>query len=86
MTVERRPVAIAELADFEEVGECGTAVVITPVSHLDDKPFLESEDVTRYTYVEEGCGPKSQRLYDFITGIQYAEIEDPFGWNVEVEL
>ena len=85
MTVERRPVAISELPTFDEVGECGTAVVITPVSHLDDKPFLESEEVTRYTYVEQGCGPKSQRLYDFITGIQYAEIEDPFGWNHEVE-
>jgi branched-chain amino acid aminotransferase len=85
MTVERRPVAISELSTFDEVGECGTAVVITPVSHLDDKPFLESDEVTRYTFVEEGCGPKSQRLYDFITGIQYAEIEDPFGWTHEVE-
>lgn len=86
MTVERRQIPVEELATFEEVGECGTAVVITPVSHLDDKPTLESEEVTRYTYVEEGCGPKSQRLYDFITNIQYGEIEDPFGWTVEVEL
>ena len=85
MTVERRPVAIAELPTFDEVGECGTAVVITPVYHLDDKPFLESEEVTRYSFVTEGCGPKSQKLYDFITGIQYGEIEDPFGWNHEVE-
>lgn len=86
MKVERRPVPIEELATFEEVGECGTAVVITPVSHLDDKPTLESEEVTRYTFVENGCGPKSQMLYDFITGIQYGEIEDVFGWTLEVEI
>ena len=85
MTVERRPVPVEELSTFEEVGECGTAVVITPVSHLDDKPTLESEEVTRYTFVEEGCGPKSQKLYDLITSIQYGEVEDPFGWIVEVE-
>lgn len=86
MTVERRPVAISELSTFDEIGECGTAVIITPVSHLDDKPTLESEEVTRYTFVEQGCGPKSQMLYDFITDIQYGVSEDIFGWTVEVEL
>ncbi len=86
MTVERRPVPVEELSTFEEVGECGTAVVITPVSRIDDKPTLESDEVTRYTFVEEGCGPKSQKLYDLITSIQYGETEDTFGWTVEVEL
>ncbi len=85
MKVERRDVPVEELATFEEAGECGTAVVITPLSHIDDKPFLESDKVTRYSFVENGCGPVSQRLYDFITGIQFGEIEDPFDWNVFVE-
>lgn len=81
MSVERREIKVEELATFEEAGECGTAVVITPVSHVDDKPALESDQVTRYDFGEE-CGPKSLRLYKFITGIQYGEIEDPFGWTV----
>ena len=34
MEVERRPVPVEELATFEEVGECGTAVVITPISSI----------------------------------------------------
>lgn len=85
MTVERRPVPVEELSTFEEVGECGTAVVITPVSYIDDKPYLEAEEKTRYTfYSETECGPKSLRLYNIITGIQYGEIEDTFGWTILV--
>ena len=86
MDVERRPVHTEELATFDEVGECGTAVVITPVHKVADKPFLESEEETIYTYGDGLCGPKSLRLYNFITQLQRGEIEDIFGWNVEVEL
>lgn len=85
MDVERRPVPVEELSTFEEVGECGTAVVITPVHRLADKPFLESEEETVYTYGDGLCGEKSLRLYNMITGIQYGEIEDPFGWTVFVD-
>ena len=86
MEVERRPVHTDELSTFDEVGECGTAVVITPVHKLVDKPFLESEEETVYTYGDGLCGPKSLRLYNFITQTQRGEIEDVFNWNVEVEL
>lgn len=80
MEVERRPVPVEELSTFDEVGECGTAVVITPVHKLVDKPFLESEEETVYTYGDGQCGPKSLELYNFITGLQKGEIDDPFGW------
>lgn len=86
MEVERRPVLIEELPTFEEVGECGTAVVITPVHKLVDKPTLESSEETVYTFGDGLCGPKSLRLYNFITQTQRGEIEDVFNWNVEVEI
>lgn len=86
MTVERRPVPVSELSTFEEVGECGTAVVITPVHKLVDKPSLSSEEETVYEYGDGLCGPKSLKLYNYITAIQYGEIPDKFGWTVEVEL
>lgn len=88
MSVERRPVKVEELSTFDEAGECGTAVVITPVKFIDDKPFLETTDpelITRYSFVTEGCGPKSLALYRHITGIQYGEIPDTFGWCKFVE-
>ena len=80
MEVERRPVPVEELSTFDEVGECGTAVVITPVHKLVDKPYLESTEETVYTYGDGTCGPKSLELYKFLTGLQKCEIEDPFGW------
>ena len=85
MEVERREVLVDELSTFEEVGECGTAVGITPVHKLGDKPFLESEEETVYTYGDGKCGPKSLRLYNFITQLQKGDIEDPFGWIHFVE-
>lgn len=85
MEVERRPVPVEELSTFEEVGECGTAVVITPVHKLVDKPSLESPEETVYLYGDGQCGPKSLRLYNHIKGIQRGEIEDTFGWITFVE-
>ena len=85
MEVERREVLVDELSTFEEVGECGTAVVITPVHKLVDKPFLESEEETVYTYGDGQCGPKSLKLYNYIRAIQRGETEDVFNWNVLVD-
>ena len=60
--------------------------MITPVYQIDDKPFLESEEVTSYRFGSKTeCGPKSLRLYNMITGIQYGETEDPFGWCIFVD-
>ena len=65
-----------ELAEFVEVGACGTAVVITPVGKIfyGDKVFEYPSEI----------GPVSKKLYDTITGIQYGEIEDKHNWTVEL--
>ena len=79
---ERRAIPVEELATFEEVGECGTAVVITPVNQIDDKPSIEgSEFNTIYKYAKE-CGPVSRKLYDTLVGIQRGEKEDIHNWCV----
>ena len=79
--VERRDIPVEELSTFEEVGECGTAVCITPISYIEDKDSLEGEVTKRYTFFSETeCGPVSLKLYQTLTGIQFGEIEDPFGW------
>ncbi|WP_288904818.1 branched-chain amino acid aminotransferase [uncultured Porphyromonas sp.] len=81
MTVERRHVPEEELAEFEEAGACGTAAVISPISHIDD---LDTGKV--YTYSTNGeAGPKSTKLYNTLRAIQYGDIEDKHSWVTFVE-
>lgn len=80
MEVERRDIPVEELSTFEEVGQCGTAVVITPVNLIDDKESLRANTVLKSYEYPNVCGPKSRKLYDTLTGIQYGEIEDKHGW------
>ena len=85
MDVEVRPIKVEELAEFDEVNSCGTAVVITPISSIDDKPTLESEEPSRhYSYGKE-CGKKSRMLYEQIVGIQKGLIEDTRGWCLFID-
>ena len=87
LKVERRPVSVEELASFEEVNSCGTAVVITPICSIDDKPTLESKDVVRtFRFGDpEHCGPWSEKLYNRMIGIQRGTGEDTYGWCLFVE-
>jgi branched-chain amino acid aminotransferase len=79
MKVERRPVVIDEVAGFDEIGACGTAAVVTPVSviHYKGKDYRFGDENT--------AGPVITKLYKNLTGIQYGEIEDKFNWLLEVK-
>lgn len=80
--VERRPVELAELETFEEVGACGTAAVISPIGEIID---LDSGKV--YSFCPDGkAGPISTKLYQTLTGIQFGEIEDPFNWTTILDI
>ena len=76
MEVEEREVKLTELGDFEECGLCGTAAVISPVGKIVDHG-------TEYNYA--GFGPKIQKLYDTLTGIQMGRMEAPEGWITVIE-
>ena len=78
MKVERRPVSEDELDSFEEAGACGTAAVISPISHLDDM------DTGKVYNFGDKPGPWSTRLYETLCGIQYGTIEDKHGWTTVV--
>ena len=75
MEVEEREVSLDEIDQFEECGLCGTAAVISPVGTIDDHGRL-----VNYA----GFGPKIQKLYDTLTGIQMGRIEAPEGWIMEI--
>lgn len=84
-TVEERPIALEEIVEAHARGQLkeafgtGTAASITPVSTLG----LGDRDLV----INNGeVGALSGKLYSYLTGLQYGEIEDPRGWTVEVPL
>lgn len=79
MKVERRPIALEELKDFQEAGACGTAAVISPISRIDDPATGNS-----YNFGEEP-GPWSTKLYNALRAIQLGEAEDIHNWNTVID-
>lgn len=77
LIVERRHVAVEELSEFDEVGACGTAAVITPI-----KKIFDRDKNMVYEYCKDGkAGPICTKLYNKLRAIQEGEEEDKFGWN-----
>ncbi|MBI2042582.1 MAG: branched-chain amino acid aminotransferase [Candidatus Nealsonbacteria bacterium] len=67
---------VTKMAD--EVFACGTAVAITPVGQIRDGKTI-------YTIGDGQTGQITKKLYDLLTGVQYGDIKDKFGWMEEVE-
>jgi branched-chain amino acid aminotransferase len=82
MKVERRPVPVEELSEFDEAGTCGTAAVITPI-----RKVVDADKNIIYTISKDGQpGPITSRIYHKLVGIQYGEEEDKFGWTTIVNV
>ncbi|MEX0769896.1 MAG: branched-chain amino acid aminotransferase [Balneolaceae bacterium] len=83
--VEERRITIDEVFEasgsgkLEEVFGSGTAAVISPVGLIHHNG--RSIDINK-----NKIGPFAKKMFDTITGIQYGEIEDPFGWTHKIEL
>ena len=82
-SVEERRISIQELIEaskegkLEEIFGMGTAAVISPVSELKYKD----------DYIKVGEYDKdslAMKVYDYITGVQYGNLEDDFSWTVEL--
>jgi len=81
MKTERRPVPVTELPEFEEVGACGTAAVISPIAKI-----FDPADNKVYEYCRNCVpGEKSMKLYNKLVAIQCGDEPDPFGWITIVE-
>ena len=82
--VEERLLSVDELGEalksgtLEEAWGCGTAAVVSPIGELCYK------DV-KYTINGGKIGEVTQKLYDTLTGIQWGEVKDDFGWTVPVK-
>ena len=81
--VEERLISIDEVLQtlkdgtMEEFWGCGTAAVVSPVG------MLSYED-KEYFINDNKIGPVTQMLYDTLTGIQWGQIEDTFGWTYKI--
>jgi branched-chain amino acid aminotransferase len=81
---EERLVSIGEVVKgiqegrVTEVFGAGTAAVISPVGriHYNDKEYVVNNNQT---------GVWAKRFFDTLTGIQYGEREDKYGWVYKVE-
>ena len=82
--VSERLLSIDELAEalengkLEEAWGCGTAAVVSPIGELcyQDK---------KYTINNNQIGKVTQHLYDTLTGIQWGNLEDKFGWTYPIK-
>ena len=75
MKVEERKIAVEELAEFDEVGACGTAAVISPI-----KRIFDADKNIEYLYGNDP-GKISVQLYEKLRGIQYGIEPDPYHWT-----
>lgn len=80
LEVEERQVNKEELADFAEVGLCGTAAVISPIGQIDDhgKSIMVPSGM-------DSIGPVLGKLRETLTGIQMGELKAPEDWVVEIQ-
>lgn len=81
--VDERRITVQDVFDaadngtLEEAFGSGTAAVVSPVGRLAWKD--------REISISGGqIGKLTQDFYDTLTGIQYGEREDPFGWVVKL--
>jgi branched-chain amino acid aminotransferase len=83
LEVEERLFSIDELVAaqksgaLEEVFGTGTAAVVSPVGKLRYR-----DDVM--VIADGETGPLSKKLYDTVTGIQWGELPDKYGWRLSV--
>jgi len=83
IAAEERLISIEEVVTGIESGRVkeafgsGTAAVISPVGIIsyNDKEYVINNNET---------GVWTQRFFDILTGIQYGELEDKYGWSYKV--
>ena len=84
MKVSERLLSVDELigaakdGNLVEAWGCGTAAVVSPISHLAYKGEV-------YEIGNSVIGTLTKELYDILTGIQWGKAEDTFGWTHPID-
>lgn len=80
LEVEERQVNRNELADFSEIGLCGTAAVISPIGKITD-----GNKVIEVSSGMDEIGPTLGKLRATLIDIQEGVIEAPEGWIYHID-
>lgn len=80
MEVEERHIPYEELAEFDEVGTCGTAAVCTAINLIHDI------DTDRKFEYGKDAGPMTLKIYNKLHGIQTGTEPDEHGWCEIIEV
>jgi len=70
--------AAGHAGSLQEAFACGTAAVISPVGMLN----YRGDEIT---INEFKIGETTQKLYDYLTGIQWGNVADAYGWTCKVK-
>ena len=73
MEVEERKIAIDEALEADEVFCAGTAAIISPIGSI---KYQEKD----YQFSGSDVGKITRKLYDILTGIQFGDDKDEYGW------
>ena len=77
LKVREKDITVKELRKADEVFACGTAAVITPIGKMKNGSDF-------HTIGSGEVGKITKKLYELLTGIQYGDEEDKFGWLTKV--
>lgn len=77
MEISEQDVSIEEALSADEVFCAGTAAVVSSIGSISYKGEEK-------LYNDFNVGPITQKIYDMLTQLQLQEVEDPYGWVVEV--
>ena len=73
MEIEERRISIDDALKADEVFCAGTAAIISPIGSI---KYQEKE----YQFSESNVSKVTGKLYDILTGIQFGEDKDEYGW------
>ena len=77
LKVERRHIAVEELADVQEAAACGTAAVASPIGEIDD-----IDTGTKYVIAKDGNpGPVTTALYNKLRAIGTPSWNNDIRWT-----
>jgi branched-chain amino acid aminotransferase len=78
LDIKETEIPLSDIETFDEMGACGTAASVTPIGSLtyQNKEYLISKEI----------GPMTKKLKQLLLDIQYGNIKDDYGFQVDVTL